>query len=293
MAKIIGLGRGLSSLIPKKISSSIFSEGHRDILVSQDANRILQIPVEDIGVNPLQPRKVFDHEMMEELTESIKEHGIIQPLIVTVLPGGAYELIAGERRLRAAKILELASVPAIIRAAGEQEKLELALIENVQRANLNPMEKAAAYARLADEFNLTQEAVAKKMGISRSAVANTLRLLDLPEKVQQAIVSGEITEGHAKIICGLSDEKEQLALLEKILRNDFTVREVEQDVRSSSKKIITRRRLKNPLLEEKEDQLRRALDTKVNINQKGERGQIIIEFYSDEELDSIINRIVK
>lgn len=283
----------MSSLIPKKISSGIFSDAHRDILVSPDVNKILQIPVDDVRVNPLQPRKVFDHEMMEELTESIKEYGIIQPLIVTTLSGGEYELIAGERRLRAAKILGLATVPAIIREAGEQEKLELSLIENVQRADLNPMEKAAAYARLMEEFNLTQEAVAEKMGISRSAVANTLRFLGLPEKIQQALSSGEITEGHAKIIAGLADEKEQLALLEKILRYDFTIREVEQNIRRSPRKTISRRVLKNPMIEEKEDRLRRALDTKVNINQKNERGQIVIEFYSEEELDSIVNKIVE
>lgn len=293
MAKIIGLGRGLSSLIPKKVSSGIFSDSHRDILVSPDTNKILQIPVNDIRANPLQPRQVFGHDEMEELIESVKQYGIIQPLIVTALPGGEYELIAGERRLRAAKIIGLATVPAIVRAAGEQEKLELALIENVQRTNLNPMEKAVAYARLMDEFNLTQEEVAEKLGLSRSVVANTVRFLNLPEKIQQALSSGEINEGHAKIIAGLDTEQEQLDLLEKILHYNFTVRDVEKEVHKLPRKKARRRSVKDPLLEEQEDGLRQALNTKVNIKKRGERGQIVIDFYSDEELDSIINKIIK
>jgi ParB family chromosome partitioning protein len=293
MAKITGLGRGLSSLIPKKISSSIFSDTHREILVSPDTNKILQIPVDDIRANPLQPRQNFGHDEMEELIESVKLYGIIQPLIVTALPGGEYELIAGERRLRAGKIIGLATVPAVVREAGEQEKLELALIENVQRTNLNPMEKAIAYQRLIDEFNLTQEEVAEKLGLSRSVVANTVRFLNLPEKIQQALSSAEINEGHAKIIAGLDTEQEQLDLLEKILHYNFTVRDVEHEVRRMPRRRAVRRSVKDPVIEEQEDGLRQALNTKVNIKKRGERGQIIIDFYSDEELNSIVNRIVK
>ena len=293
MAKITGLGRGLSSLIPKKISSSIFSDTHREILVSPDTNKILQIPVDDIRANPLQPRQNFGHDEMEELIESVKLYGIIQPLIVTALPGGEYELIAGERRLRAGKIIGLATVPAVVREAGEQEKLELALIENVQRTNLNPMEKAIAYQRLIDEFNLTQEEVAEKLGLSRSVVANTVRFLNLPEKIQQALSSAEINEGHAKIIAGLDTEQEQLDLLEKILHYNFTVRDVEHEVRRMPRRRAVRRSVKDPVIEEQEDGLRQALNTKVNIKKSGERGQIIIDFYSDEEMNSIVNRIVK
>ena len=293
MAKITGLGRGLSSLIPKKISSSIFSDTHREILVSPDTNKILQIPVDDIRANPLQPRQNFGHDEMEELIESVKLYGIIQPLIVTALPGGEYELIAGERRLRAGKIIGLATVPAVVREAGEQEKLELALIENVQRTNLNPMEKAIAYQRLIDEFNLTQEEVAEKLGLSRSVVANTVRFLNLPEKIQQALSSAEINEGHAKIIAGLDTEQEQLDLLEKILHYNFTVRDVEHEVRRMPRRRAVRRSVKDPVIEEQEEGLRQALNTKVNIKKRGERGQIIIDFYSDEELNSIVNRIVK
>jgi ParB family transcriptional regulator, chromosome partitioning protein len=292
MAKVTGLGRGLGSLIPKKVSKAAISDDNRDFLMASEQNRILQIPVEQIEANPMQPRQVFDHEDLEELIESIKVHGIIQPLIVTKARDG-YELIAGERRLRSAKVLGLATVPGIIREAGEQEKLELALIENVQRKNLNPIEKAVAYERLINEFNLTQDEAAEKLGVNRSVLANTVRFLELPEVIQRALGNGEITEGHAKIIAGLQDETEQLSLFKKIMQNNFTVRDTETERQKGTvRRANPRKTTKEPVIEEKEDMLRSSLNTKVDINEKGGQGQINIEFYSDEELSSIVDQIV-
>ena len=230
MLKNSGLGRGLSSLIPKKVPDNILSESNKEFLLAESGNRVLQLPVDMIEANPMQPRQVFGHEELEELIESIKVYGIIQPIIVTKMPGG-YQLIAGERRLRSAKIIGLNTVPALVREAGEQEKLELALIENIQRKNLNPMERAVAYQRLIDEFSLTQEAVADKLGVSRSTVANTVRFMQLPEKVQTALAEEKISEGHAKVIAGLPNDKEQMKFFNKVISGDLNVREAENESR--------------------------------------------------------------
>ncbi|MBU1132128.1 ParB/RepB/Spo0J family partition protein [Patescibacteria group bacterium] len=293
MNKMMGLGKGLGSLIPRKNLTNVVSEENKNFLLEENKNQLLQIPPEEIEINPLQPRKIFNHEDLEELIESIKQYGIIQPLVVTKIPGG-YQLIAGERRLRSAKIAGFATVPAIVRDASEQEKLELALIENVQRKDLNPIEKAIAYERLMSEFNLNQEQVADKMGISRSAVANTIRFLGLPEEVQKALADGKISEGHAKVIAGMENEFEQLEFLNKILQFNFTVRDAEKEMK---KKAPARKSIalasKEAVIEEKEDILRSQLNTKVNIKKKGTEGQIVIDFYSEEELNSIIDQIVK
>jgi len=291
MAKITGLGKGLDSLIPRKFAKDTIAEPHREFLLDDDKNKILQVPVDAIAANPQQPRTVFDHEDLESLIESIRLHGIIQPLVVTK-SGAGYELIAGERRLRASKILGLATVPVIIREAGEQEKLELALIENIQRRNLNPIEKAVAYQKLVTEYNLSQEEAAEKLGVSRPSLANTLRFLDLPVEIQRSLAREEITEGHAKVIAGLPNEKEQLDFLKKIVQYNFTVRDAErarQKTRPAAVRSVTRR---DPEVEDKENSLREKLNTKVNIKKKGGQGEIVIEFYSEEELDSIINQIV-
>ncbi len=260
--------------------------------MGDDSNQVLQVSVDSVEANPHQPRKVFDHEDLETLIESIKVHGIIQPLIVTKIDNG-YQLIAGERRLRAAKILGLATVPVLVREADEQEKMELALIENVQRKNLNPIEKAVAYQRLIDEFNLSQEEAGQKLGISRSVVGNTIRFLELPEKVQEALGSGAITEGHAKIISGLEGVDKQLEFLNKILQHNFTVRDAAVEMQKTTRRRVVNRSIKDPMLEEKEDILRSRLNTKVLIKKKGGAGQIIVDFYSDEELEAIIGQMIK
>ncbi|HCC23277.1 TPA: chromosome partitioning protein ParB [Candidatus Falkowbacteria bacterium] len=291
MTNVGGLGRGLGSLIPnKKITEKVVSEEHRDLLIDE-GDKILQIPVEKIEVNPMQPRRVFDHDELEELINSIKEYGVIQPLIVT-RQGDHYELIAGERRLRSSKIAGLKTVPCIVREADEQQKLELALIENVQRQNLNPIEEALAYQKLMDEFNLTQEEVSDRVGKSRSSIANTLRVINLPEAVQKSLVDGKITAGHARVIAGFETEGEQLKFLEQILNYNFTVRDAERESRVFNKKgRVKTREQADPTTEAAKEEIRDALSTKVDIKKKGGRGQIIIDFYSEEEFNDIVFKI--
>ena len=284
MSKTTGLGKGLSSLIPPKIDKKILPNSS----VVGDEEMVLQIPLGKIKSNPMQPRANFDHEGLEELTNSIKEHGIIQPLILTVAEDG-YQVIAGERRLRSAELVGLKTVPAIIRDIKEQQKLEIALVENIQRKDLNQIEEAVAYQRLIDEFSLTQEEVAKKVGKSRSAVTNILRLLTLPSEIQKALVNGKINYSTARVIVGLP-VAERLKFFEKVLKQDLTVRAVEGQAR----KVAVKRHFrttKDPNLAALEEKLQAALGTKVAIKKSGETGSIVIEFYSGEELENIINKI--
>lgn len=285
----MALGKGLNSLIPqqktrKKIRrESSFSAG--------DNNKIWKIAIEEIVPNSSQPRKNFSHGDLEDLVLSIKKHGILQPLIVTENPDGGYELIAGERRLRASQIAGLAEVPIIIRSATEQEKLELALIENIQRQDLNPIEEAVAYARLVNEFNLTQEQVSEQMGKSRSTIANILRLLNLPDQIQEALIEGKITTGKAKALLGLKTEKEQLEVFSDMIGTRMSVRDLERDINRNhkkSKKGMTRR---DPNLLAQEEILEDRFGTKVQITQKGEKGKIIIEYNSLEELKKILREL--
>lgn len=286
MPKASGLGRGLSSLIPKQFTKS---EGVKKITKELE-QRILDIDIEKITTNPMQPRREFSTKDMEELINSIKEHGIITPLIVTKSKGGSYELIAGERRLRAAKSAGLKTVPALIRSSRKQEKLELALIENLQRTDLNPIEEAWAYKKLIDDFNMSHREVAKRIGKSRSVVTNTIRILELPNEIQKAIVDGKISVGHARAIAGLLDAKEQLKLFKHIIQNQLNVHQAERFVQN-----IKRKKTPSSLdlnLREKEKRLEQALSTKVRVISKGKKGKIVIEFYSEEELADIIRKIV-
>jgi ParB family chromosome partitioning protein len=227
---------------------------------------------------------------LNDLAESIKEHGIISPLIAT-RHGDRFELIAGERRLRSAKLIGLKTVPVIIREENEQKKLEVALIENLQRENLNPLETARAYKRLIDEFNITQEEAAKKVGKARSSVANALRLLALPLEVQEALDSGKISEAHAKYLLGIDGQEKQLVMLKKILRHDLTVAQTDKEI----KRLGGTKAAKNKdyFDQAKEDELSEALSTKVEIKRQGRGGKIIIDFYSDEELGEILTKIRK
>lgn len=287
MSKTTGLGKGLSSLIPPKIDKKIFS---KDSAVIGEEEMIIQVPIGKIKANPHQPRSDFDHEGLEELTRSIKEHGILQPLILTLTDKG-YEIITGERRLRAAKILDLKTIPALVRDVKEQQKLELALVENLQRKDLNPIEEAVAYQRLIDEFNLTQEEVAKRVSKSRSAVTNTLRLLTLPSEIQKALITGKINYSTARVIVGLPPQ-ERIKFFQKVLKQDLTVRAIEGQAR---KVVVKRhfRKIKDPNLAALEEKLQAALGTKVTIKKSGETGQIMIEFYSAEELEEIVGKIVE
>lgn len=283
MANNQGLGRGLSSLIPSRKGEA------SPIVELLDNERILKIKTENIEANPMQPRGRIDHGALEDLINSIKEHGILQPLIVS-RSGSGYTLIAGERRLRSAKILGLKTVPAIVRDTSRQEKLEIALVENLQRKNLNAIEEAMAYKKLVDEFNLNQDSVAKRVGKSRETVSNTLRLLSLPLEIQKSILEEKISEGHAKAILSLPSEKQQLKLLNNILKSNLSVRKTEDASRQIKK---SRFQAQEPDIMEKEDLLRENLGTRVKIDKKGSRGKITIEFYSEAELNQIINNIIK
>ncbi len=288
-----GLGRGLGSLIPQKIKKidALPDEGLSvvDVTSEDDRGKVLEIEPGRIEVNPMQPRSQFSDFNMEELVESIKEYGIIQPLIVTRSDGG-YELIAGERRLRAAKIVGLKKVPVIVRDANIQRKLEMSLVENLQRQDLNSIEAALAYKKLADEFNLTQEEVAKRVGKSRSAVSNCLRFLNLPEEIQQALVQGKISEGHAKYLIGLDCPAKQMVLFKKILRHNLTVRDTDSEVKKMGGTKQARVKI-DYADKDREFSLREFFGTKVEIKRRGKGGLIIINFYSDEELENIMGKV--
>ena len=288
------LGRGLSSLIPqkvKKVATAISGEAVVSVVSEADKDQVLQISLDRIQVNPMQPRRNFNEHQLNELIESIKQYGIIQPLIVTQ-KNGDYELIAGERRLRAAKILNLATVPVIIRQADEQQKLEVALVENLQREDLNAIEAALAYRKLIDEFNLNQEELAIRLGKSRPVITNTLRLLNLPEEIQAALIDGRITEGHAKTIVGLESEAKQLALLKKILLNKMTIEDAMKETRAMGGTKMARIKI-NYADKDKEFAFREFFGTKAEIKRKGKGGEVIIYFYSDEELGEMVEKIKK
>ncbi len=282
------LGRGLAALIPTKIDKTIV--GKEEILGPSD--RILEVEVNKIQTNPHQPRKEFDDFSLEDLTQSIKQHGILQPLIVTQTPMG-YQLISGERRLRASRKLGLAKVPVVIRSASEQEKLELALVENVQRRDLNPLERAWGYKRLHEEFNLTQEEVGKKVGQSRAAVTNSLRLLTLPEEIQKALVEGRITEGHAKVLLGFQDRQTMARHFNDVLRGNLSVRVLEERARIHRRKQGAAPQPTDAPTQAREERLREALGTKVYIRKKGQKGEIVVEYYTEEELNDLIGKLTK
>lgn len=282
-----GLGRGLSSLIPRRVSPAVVSSSSP--VASPPADQIQHVPPEHVAPNPQQPRQDFDHEGLEGLVASIKQHGILQPLVVT-RAGGGYQLIAGERRLRAAKILQLPTVPVLVREAKRQQQLELALIENLQRQDLNPIEEAVGYQRLLAEFNLTQEQLASRVGKSRPVIANTVRLLNLPVEIQQAVVAGKITAGTARVIAGLPGD-EQMKLFRRALRHSWTVRAVEAAARMVSVRPYQRRQVDDPQLAAYQEQLQQALGTRVRIKKSGSGGFVAVDFFSDEELAALVLRL--
>ena len=291
MARKGGLGRGLSALIPGS------DQAPRDERVPSS-----DVPIGDVIPNPQQPRTVMDPALLEELSNSIKMYGIIQPLLVTEERGVdgrvVYQLIAGERRLRAAKAAGLERVPVTIRQTTPQELLEIAIVENVQRADLNPIEEAIAYQRLMQEFGLTQQQVAERVGKSRTAVANTLRLTELPADVRASITNGEISEGHGRALLGLPTEGERLAAWQTVVKHELNVRETERMVREGVKPKrkaveVTPERGPAAITSGFEAALQRSLGTKVALKrtQKG-RGTLTIHFYSDEELTGVLERIL-
>lgn len=278
-----GLGKGLNALIPGD-----------DLPASEGSP--LQVPVEQIIPNPHQPRTQMDENDLQDLAASIRQHGILQPLIVTQdAEADRYVLIAGERRLRAAQMVGLDTVPVLVREASEIQRLELALIENVQRADLDALEKAEAYRQLADEFGLSHEEIGTQVGKSREAVTNTLRLLKLPETVRAALSAGQISEGHARALLRLNTAQAQLAALQTILRYAFNVRQTEDLVKRMLGEKVPVTVHKTPAAEvtELEARLRAQLGTKVNLRHGKKGGSLVIYYYSDEELNALVSQILK
>jgi ParB family chromosome partitioning protein len=283
MPQKTGLGRGLGALIPG--SDAALAEG----------GGVIMVAVERVLPNPRQPRSSLDPAELEELTASVREHGVLQPLIVTPSEAdGKYVLIAGERRLQAARLAGLTSVPVIIRPASDQQRLELAIIENVQRADLSPLEEAEAYRQLAADFNLSHEEIAVRVGKSRVAVTNTLRLLKLPDSVKNALIERRISEGHARALLALPTAAAQTAALRTILSQELNVRQTEELVRklSGEKPSARARPAPAPELIELEERLRSSLGTKVRLRGGRKGGTITIHYYSDEELDALLGRLL-
>jgi ParB family chromosome partitioning protein len=278
--RAFGLGRGLDALIP-----------------TVDAGGgIAELPLSRIGRNPHQPRTVFDDAALGELAASIAVHGVLQPIVVRGLAGGDYELVAGERRVRAAGIAGLTTIPAIVREADPARSLELALIENLQREDLNPVEAARAYRELIDRFGLTHDAVARQVGKSRVAVTNALRLLDLAPETLQAIGEGRISEGHGRALAAISVAELQRAILQIVIDRHLSVRETEELVRRRRNESVRTPVGPGPLsndLRDLEAQLRGMLATKVGIVRTRRGGRLVIDFYSDEELDRLYSVITR
>ncbi|HLA88499.1 MAG TPA: ParB/RepB/Spo0J family partition protein [Anaerolineales bacterium] len=279
-----GLGKGLESLIPT---------GGKMPSASSGAGGVQELAVELIKPNPRQPRLKFQEEELAELAASIREHGVIQPLIVLPNGDGTFILIAGERRWQAAKKAGLPTVPVITRQANNQELLEIALIENVQREDLNAMEEAEAYRQLVEDFGLSHEAVAKRVGKSRVSITNTLRLLGLAEVVKQALVDGKITEGHARALLMLSTQKAQASALQTLLNLSLSVRQAEELVRklAGQKFIKARKPGRSADVNDVEKRLQNSLGTKVALKHGKNGGTVTIYYYSDEELDALLGKL--
>lgn len=282
MARKSGLGRGLEALIP----------GSDDI--SREGN-ITYIAIDKIRPNPRQPRRKIDTMELSELTTSVIEHGVLQPLIITHGNSDSeYFLVAGERRLQASRLAGLTSVPVVIRETTDLEKLELALIENLQRSDLNPLEEAEAYHQLAIEFNLSHEVIAKKVGKSRVAVSNTLRLLKLPDIAKNALIEGKITEGHARALLALATAEAQTSALKTIINQDLSVRQTEELVRKfgGARKVSLPKTNKPAEVAALEERLRSSLGTKVVMRTGKQGGTLTLYYYSSEELDLLLNRLI-
>lgn len=283
------LGKGLASLLPNTSSSA-------PAPAAETSAGSTHCPIEDVLPSRAQPRKLFNKKALEELSESIKEQGLIQPLIVRAIEGGKYELIAGERRLRASKLAGLSQVPIVVSQAKPDKVLELALIENIQREDLNPIEEALAYQELQQKYELSQEDLAQRVGKDRSTIANTLRLLGLPESIRADIIEGRLSMGHARALLSLENDEDKIKLKKKVLDQHLSVRDLENLIRHLKNAKPTKTRVQ--VLEAKpqyrflEERLSAHLGTKVSIKSQGKQGKVVIEFYSPEDLDRIYNNII-
>ncbi|MCH8557025.1 MAG: ParB/RepB/Spo0J family partition protein [Balneolia bacterium] len=302
MAKKV-LGRGLGAYFPnldedsdkEQKESGKSADGDATGTVRDRVNVILHVPVESIRMNPHQPRTEFDTFRLQELSDSIKQHGLIQPITVRHLGQERYELISGERRLRATRMAGIKTIPAFIREANDEQMITFAIIENIQREQLNPIEVALGYQRLIDECNLKQEEVAQKVGRNRTTVTNSLRLLNLPAAIQQGLKTGKISAGHARTLVSVEDEEKQEELYNKTIENELSVRQLEDLVRLIGKPKKGKAKKSSAAtpqgIEYREitNRLRRTLATKVNIRKKAKGGEIKIEYYSDDELERLLS----
>ncbi len=275
------LGRGLEALIPQHQES--FKE------------KVLLLKTEQIHASRFQPRLVFSQEKIEELARSIQEKGVIQPILVRTVSDDSYELIAGERRLRAVKHLGLTEIPAIVRRIADADLLETSIIENIQREELNPIEEAKAYRRLAQEFGHTQDHIANRVGKDKTSVSNLLRILNLPEKIQEYISNNIISFGHAKVLLSLSDPKQQMSFSERIIQKNLSVRQFEQITGGlrTRRVRLSNRREKNTELQAIEEKLQHLLGTKVRIQHGQKRGKIEIDYYSLDDLDRVLKLLTR
>ncbi|MFH0839100.1 MAG: ParB/RepB/Spo0J family partition protein [Candidatus Omnitrophota bacterium] len=271
------LGKGLGALIPQT--------------EIQNTEKIVNLKITQIKPNRYQPRLDFDEERLKELAESIKAKGIVQPIIVRCLDSNSYEIVAGERRFRAVKSLGFSEIPAIIRNIDEQDSLEFSLIENLQRQDLNPIEEARAFLRLIDEFGFTHEKIANVVTKDRATVSNLLRLLNLPQKIQDAVSSGHLSMGHARALLSVDDESQRTILALKVIQKGLSVRDLENLVSKKSAKKRIRHTQREPEITELEEELQRALGTKVKISHRKNKGHIYIEYYSLDGLEKLVSKL--
>ncbi len=287
-----GLGRGLDALIPTSVMPTEIKTSSGVVTANRD-----EIDLNDISANPKQPRTVFDDELLTELALSIKEVGLLQPPVVRSIGNGKYQLIMGERRFRAAKLAGLKSIPVIIRQTTDDQLLREALIENIHRSQLNPLEEGAAYQQLLNDFSYTHDELAAKLSKSRPAITNTMRLLNLPPSVQRKVAAGVISAGHARALLSLTDEKEIENLANKIVAEGLTVRAVEEIVATGGAKVkagsLRSGKIIAPKLKQISDQLADHLDTRVSVELGKQKGKIVIEFATVEDLERINNKILK
>ena len=277
------LGKGLKALLPEKKTVN-WSVGEE----------VKYLSVDQIIPNRYQPRHTFDESELHDLSQSIKEHGVLQPIIVRRTGDGAYELIAGERRLRAAKIAGLAAIPALVRLSNDEKSLAIALVENVQRQSLNPMEEARAYAQLTGEFGLKQDELASAMGKNRSTIANCMRLMSLPKEVQDFVEQEQLSLGHAKVILGIKESDDQTAMAHRIVAEKLSVREAEAIISKSKSTTVSQKVRQNPdEFAHVSEQLRRCLGSKVNIVKSKKGGKLVIHYFSGEDLERIVGVILE
>ena len=280
MAKNTGLGKGLDALLLNNIVEESIEEGEK----------VQSLKIIDVEPNREQPRRSFDEEALEELSNSIKEYGVIQPIIVTK-EDNYYKIVAGERRWRASKKAGMTEIPAIVREYDKQKNSEIALIENIQREDLNPIEKATAIRELLDTYNLTQQQLADKLGISRSGLANSVRILNLDKRVIDLVKEGKITEGHCRSLLAISDPEKQYEAAKYIIQSGDSVREVEKQMQIKKKSKAAVKNRYQPIYQEIEDSFRSFFGTKVKLEAKERSGKIIIQYSSNEDLDRILNII--